>query len=372
MKILLINWQDRLNPQAGGAEVHLHEIFGRLVSGGDDVTMLASGWPGAAEVEMVDGLEVHRTGSRYTFGALAPAYYRRHLRPLKHDVVIEALNKVPIYSPLWSSAPVVLLVHHLFGTTAFQEASIPLAAMTWVLERPIGRVYLGVPGQAISESTRSDLVDRGLRAADVEVVYPGVDLDFFAPDPAVSRPTVPTFVYLGRLKRYKGIDLILRALAKMKVDGLEVRLWIGGRGEWEPALRSLADELGVSMQVDFLGYVTEQRKRELFQTAWANVFPSPKEGWGITNIEAAACGTPTIASDSPGLRESVRDGETGLLVRHGDVAALAAAMSRLARSPEEVRRMGSAAYEFSRTFSWTRAATETRAHLSAIAGPTTS
>jgi glycosyltransferase involved in cell wall biosynthesis len=367
VRLLLVNWQDRLNPQAGGAEIHLHEIFGRLAAGGTSVTLLASGWPGAPRRETVDGLEVHRVGSRYTFGALAPGYYRRRLRGRGFDLTVEALNKVPTFAPLWSSPPVVLIVHQLFGTTAFREASFPLAALTWLLERPLGAVYRGVPTEVISRSTAEDLVGRGLRREDMRVIYPGVDLDFFSPPPERTRAAVPTFLFLGRLKRYKGVDLILQALARLRAEGLSVRLVVGGRGEWEAELRALAGRLGIGPDVEFAGFVSEERKRELLRGCWANVFPSPKEGWGITNLEAAACGTPSVASDSPGLRESVVHERTGLLVPHGDVEALAAALRRLARDEALVERLGAEGARFARTFSWDRAAAETAEHLHTVA-----
>lgn len=367
MRLLLVNWQDRLNPQAGGAEIHLHEIFGRLAARGWEITLLASGWEGAAATETVDGVAVRRAGSRYTFGAAAPAYFRRNLAAEPFDVVVEALNKVPVFTPLWCARPVVLLVHHLFGTTAFREASLPMAAMTWLLERPLARVYRGVPGQAISRSTREDLADRGLDPADIEVIHPGVDLEFFRPDPSGKRLDVPTFLYLGRLKRYKGVDLVIRALARLRQEGVPARLLVGGKGEWEPRLRELAGSLGLEERVEFLGFVSEERKRELFRTVWANVFPSPKEGWGITNLEAAACGTATIASDSPGLRESVVHGETGLLVPHGDVSALARAMRGLAENRAGADALGRGALRFAGGFTWDAAADRTAEHLRSIA-----
>ena len=127
LDILVVNWQDRLNPQAGGAEVHLHEVFGRLVARGHRVVLLASGWKGAPVREVVDGIEVHRVGGRYSFAVKAPRYYRKHLAAESFDVMIEDLNKVPLFSPLWSRHRLVLLVHHLFGATAFEEASLPVA-----------------------------------------------------------------------------------------------------------------------------------------------------------------------------------------------------------------------------------------------------
>lgn len=363
MRILLLNWQDRVNPQSGGAETHLHEIFGRLASRGHSVTLLASGWPGAAPGDRLDGMEVHRTGTRYTFGAAAPRYYREQLASGGFDLVVDALNKVPLFSPLWVNAPVVLLVHHLFGRTAFQEAPLPIAALTWLLERPLARVYGGVPVQAISRSTADDLVERGMRRDSIAVIHPGVDVDYFHPDPAVERFPEPTLLYLGRLRRYKGVDLVLEALARLVGEGLSARLVVAGKGDWESELRQLTERLGLRSRVEFTGFVSEERKRELFRRAWVNVFPSPKEGWGITNLEAAGCGTPSVASDSPGLRESVVDGQTGVLVPHGDVARLATALRGLITSPETLRTMGAAARRFASEFTWDRAADQTERHL---------
>ena len=158
MKILVANWLDRENPQAGGAEEHLHQIFGRLVARGHDVTLLCSGWKGCRQRTVLDGIQVHRSGARYTFSLTGPRYFKRHLARNDFDVVVEDLNKVPLFTPYWTDAPVVPLVHHLFGTTAFQEASFPLAAATWLLERTIPQVFKGMPSIAVSESTKADLI----------------------------------------------------------------------------------------------------------------------------------------------------------------------------------------------------------------------
>src|SRR2546422_731936 len=143
-------------------------------------------------------------------------------------------------------------------------------------------------------------------------------------------------------------------------------LEIAGHGDDRPRLERLAHRLGVAEAVRFLGFVTEEEKRRRLRAAWAVVFPSPKEGWGISNVEAAACGTPAIASDSPGLRESVRHGETGFLVPHGDAAALAERMVALASDPLLVTGLGRAARAFAERLSWERAARATEAHLERV------
>ncbi|HET7229300.1 MAG TPA: glycosyltransferase family 4 protein [Longimicrobium sp.] len=367
MKLLVINWQDLANPHSGGAEVHLHEIFGRLARRGHDVTLLCSGFGGAAPRGEADGMRIHRVGGRHTFTLAAAPYYRRHLAAERFDVVVEDLNKIPLFTPYWVKRPILLLVHHLFGATAFREASAPFAAATWLFERPIPLVYRGLPAEAVSESSRDDLVDRGLKRDDIRVIHNGVDVEFFRPDPSVPRLPEPTFLSVGRLKKYKRIDHTIEAVALLKRRGRLVRLRIAGKGDDEPRLRETVDRLGVADRVTFEGFVTEEGKRDLMRQTWATVQPSPKEGWGITNIEAAACGTPTVASDSPGLRESVIHDRTGVLYPHGDIEKLADALERLAADRAEVERLGAGALEFAQGFTWDRSAGLTEAHLAEVA-----
>ncbi len=353
LDILVVNWLDRENPQAGGAETHLHEVFGRLVRWGHRVTLLCSGFTGASARAELDGIEVHRVGGRHSFALAARPYFCRHLGRRPFDVVVEDLNKVPLFTPLWTDRPVVLLVHHLFGATAFQEAALPLAAATWLLERPVPRVFRGVPVVAVSGSTRDDLVARGVDPAKVDVVPNGIDLEIYTPDPAVERFPEPTALYLGRVKRYKRVDLPVRAIALLRDRGVAGRLLVAGRGEEIETVARLARRLGLGEdRVSFLGFVADARKLELFRRAWVHVLTSPKEGWGIANLEAAACGTATVASDSPGLRDSVRDGRTGYLVPHGDVAALTDRLGALFTRPDLRDQLGSGAREFAEGFSW--------------------
>ena len=100
--------------------------------------------------------------------------------------------------------------------------------------------------------------------------------------------------------------------------------------------------------------------------AWASALASPKEGWGISNLEAAACGTPVIAANSPGIRESVIDGETGFLVPQNDPQAMTAAMRGIVQSPGLVEVLSRAARRFAETFTWERAANETLSHLEEV------
>ncbi len=361
----MVNWRDRRHPEAGGAEVHLHEIFGRLAARGHEVHLLASGWPGGAAEDTLDGIRVHRCSSAYGFAVRGRGAFRRLARAIRPDVVVEDVNKLPLYLPLVWRGPFVLLVPHLFGTTAFREVSWPMALAVWMAERPMPLVYRGVAVHAISASTREDLAARGFAAERIRVIYPGVDASHYAPDPRVARAERPAFLYVGRLKRYKAVETAIVAVGALARAGQSVELWIAGDGSDRAQLERVAAAAGEGA-VKFLGYVSEERKLELYRRAWAVVFPSPKEGWGITNLEAAGCGTPAVASNSPGLKESVRDGETGMLVPHGDAAALAAALRALVRDAPLRERLGAGARAFACSLSWEKAAAETEAHLEAV------
>jgi len=306
---------------------------------------------------------VERHGGRHSFAALGRGAVRAALGREPWDLVLEDINKLPLYLPTLTPLPFCAVVPHLFGTTAFDEAPWPMAAVVAAAERPIPRVYRRAGFHAISESTRDDLVARGVPAERIRVIHPGIDCRAYAPVAGLDRALPPTFLYVGRLKRYKGVEVAIRALHLARRQRADLSLDIAGTGDDAARLVRLARDTGLADAVRFHGFVAEDRKRELFRHAWANLFPSPKEGWGLTIIEAAACGTPSIASDSPGLRDSVRDGVTGYLVPHGDAEALAARMVELAGNPGTVERLGGEARRAACTWSWDDAAAATEAHL---------
>ena len=191
MRVLAVNWLDLENPQAGGAEIHFFEIFRRLVARGHEVTLVASGWQGAAPSAVIQGLRVRRYGGRHSFALKGRGAVRALLREGRYDLVVEDINKLPLYLPTLTSLPFYVIVPHLFGTTAFREASLPVASIVWLAEKPIPRVYRRAAFHAISDSTRDDLVARGVDRDTVRVIYPGVDAAWYTPDAATGRTPSP-------------------------------------------------------------------------------------------------------------------------------------------------------------------------------------
>ncbi len=321
------------------------------------MTLLCSSFPNAKPSEEIDGIETVRAGTWWNANFILPYKYVTDLRPRGYDLILEDINKLPFFTPLYARCPVVAVVPHLFGTTVFRETNVPFALYVWSYELFIPLVYRKVPFIAISESTRDDLVARGIPGSNVHLVHCGMDHGTYSYDPGVQKSEAPTVVFLGRLRKYKGVHILLRAmqLVREKVPG--ARLVVVGDGPYKASLEKLAAKLGLAGAVTFTGHVPPDEKVRLLRTAHCAASPSPKEGWGLTVVEANACGTPVVASRSPGLRDSVRDGETGFLVRHGDHVELAGRIVELLRDKDLRERMSAAAVRWAGGFTWKRCAT---------------
>lgn len=327
--LLAINFRDPAHPEAGGAELHLEMILLAAVARGLRVTWLATGFPGGAPESEHRGIRVVRRGTWWNFNLLLPGILRREFSSPAPDLIVEDINKVPCFTPWWTRAPVAVIVPHLFGATAYREANPLVATYVVALEALIPWAYRGAPFLAISESTRDDLVRRGIVRERIAVVHCGVDHDAYRVDASVAKVVHPTLVFVGRLRRYKGLDWVMRVLPAVRARVPEARLVVIGDGPFGDALRASAERLGVSDAVTFAGFLPRAEKVRRMQEAWAVVQPSPKEGWGLTVVEAGACGTAVVAADRPGLRDSVRRDVTGLLVPFGDDRALADALVRV-------------------------------------------
>jgi glycosyltransferase involved in cell wall biosynthesis len=350
--LLAVNFRDPAHPEAGGAELHLEEILLEAVRRGWRVTWLASGFPGGTAEAEHRGMRVVRRGTWWNFNLVVPGVLRREFAAPPPDLVVEDVNKAPCLTPLACAAPVAVVVPHLFGATAFREAPLPVALYVVALEALVPVLYRHSRFLAISESTRDDLARRGVPPERIAVVHCGLDHATYRPDPTVEPNPDPTLVFVGRLRRYKGLDWVLRALPRVLERHPTTRLEVIGDGPHGAELRRTADRLGVGRAVDFLGFLPRAEKVAHLRRAWCLVQPSPKEGWGLTVVEAGACGTPVVAADSPGLRDSVRDQRTGLLVPFGDTERLAAALVRVLGDRALRQSLGAAGIEWASRFTW--------------------
>jgi len=366
LRVLVLNERDSHHPRAGGAEIHVTEIFRRLATRGIEVTLVTSGFPNA-EAETVDeGMRILRLGRIRYYYPRAVWYCARETRRGHYDVVVECLNKLPYQSPVYSAVPVLAIAHHLFGDSAFLQVSWPVAATVWAMERTIPWLYRRVPFVSISESTRDDLIARGVAPEHIEVHHCGIRHPTIAAAGYAGR--APRVVYVGRLERYKQIDILLRAVARLVDRFPEVQIDIIGRGADRERLEGIAHEIGVDTRTHFVGFVSDDERDRLLNAARVCVFPSAKEGWGLTVIEANALGTPVVATDAPGLRDSVDEGRTGFLVPDGDVDAFASRIATFLGDDALGSTFSAAALEWSRHFDWDRAAERMESSLRRAAG----
>ena len=309
-KLLLINWRDIKNPEAGGAEIYYHEIFKRLAERGYSISVLSHWWQGAERHEMIDGITVIRKGSKWLFNFEIIPYLLRHQD--EYDLIIEDLNKIPFFTPLYlHRRPRLHLVMHFFGTAIFREALFPAALYVFCMEKLVPLFYREERFVAISHSTAREIERFPVAPERIGIVEPGIDIRYFKRTSDKASP--PVLAYLGRLMKYKNVQFLIKALPRLLERFPELRLEIAGTGDYLPSLQTLAKKLQIAERVLFLGRISEEEKLNLLSRASLFVNPSSKEGWGINNIEANLCGTISLSSNVPGLRDSVIDGETGLL-----------------------------------------------------------
>ena len=358
MRILALNWQDLTNPQAGGAEVHLEELLRRLVRMGNEVTLLCSAYEGSKPEEVIEGVRIIRRGKRYNFNLIVPFELRRIVKESQFDILIEDINKIPFYTPLYLKIPTLVVVPHLFSTSVFKEINFILGLYIYFAERPLVPVYKGLPFNVISESTADDMSHRGIPRRHITVVHCGIDEATYSYDPSVSKFEKPTILYLGRIKKYKSIDHLLIAFQSLLQDVPEAELKIVGNGDYLPALKTLAGSLKISEKVEFTGFVSSERKVDFLRRSHLSVYPSMKEGWGLTNIEANACGTTVVATNAPGLRDSVLNNQTGFLYQYGNTAELKDRIIQIICDSFLRLRLENGGREWAKKFNWDYAASQ--------------
>ena len=325
MRLLFLSWRDPRNPKAGGAELYTHEVARRLVARGDTVEWFVAGFPGGAPEEDLDGVHIVRSGKQWTVHMHAYRHYHRE-RQMNFDAVLDEVNTIPFFTPLWARIPSLMLIYQLAREVWWHESAFPLNAVGWSVEPAYLRLYRRTPALTISASTETDLRNMGFTAP-ITVLPIGLE-PLVAPE--VAKENAPTFIYVGRMAPSKRVHDIVEAFA---IFG-RGRLWLVGDGDagYLATLRRRVSALGLDGKVEFLGRLSTDEKHERMARAHVLLMASVREGWGLSIAEANACGTPAIAYDVHGLRDAVRNDETGLVVEPNP-RDMARAMQRLIGDP---------------------------------------
>ncbi len=329
----------------GGAEVFTHEVAKRWADDGHEVTLFASEFPGCKREEPLDGIRIIRSGGRFSVYREARKFYLKHTQEERFDLVIDEINTRPFFAQSFvkNGEHVVALIHQLAREYWFYETRFPLNVLGYYSENRWLRKYVNAPIITVSNSTRKDLVALGLKQ--VFIVPEGLN---FKPLIELRRKSDnPIIVYAGRLKKAKRPAHAISAFKKIKEKLPNTELWMIGTDSNEHKLKD------TSIQgITFYGQLEDSERRRLIEQSWVLINPSIREGWGLNIIEANALGVPCVAYSVPGLRESVQDQRTGLLVKNGDVQAMAEAILTLLINEELRVSFSKNALEFSRKFSW--------------------
>jgi glycosyltransferase involved in cell wall biosynthesis len=349
LHVLVLADRDWKHNDTGGNGANLWAQISRWVAAGTRVTVVAGEYPGGQRVERFGpDLVVHRMGTRATvFPRAMVAVLRGVGRDA--DVVLEVINGITFLTPLWlRRKPRVAMIHHVHRELFLQEFPRTGRLLFRVLESwPLRLLYGDTAFLTISEAAAGDLAREGIPRENITVEYLGVEPGEFEP---IERAPDPRLIFVGRLKAYKRVELLLEVLEAVP----EATLDVVGEGDHRPDIEAEVSRRGLSERVRMHGYVDGARKAELYGRAWVNVTASASEGWSLTVMEAALCATPSAALAVGGLTESIVDGETGFLAR--DVTELTARVRELLDDAELRTRLGEAAEERARSFTWDRSA----------------
>ncbi|MBM3675018.1 MAG: glycosyltransferase [Actinobacteria bacterium] len=343
LKILFLSWKDLAHPNAGGSEVVVDELAMGLRARGHEVALVCGGPIEARPYRVVDN------GGRYSQYLTAPLRYAREFRDV--DLVVEVVNGMPFFSPVWRRGPRLCVLFHVHGEQWHRYFPTPVASTFRRIEaRGVPVAYRNTRFVTISASTGDELVALGIDPAAVHVMDLGATVA--EPVTPVERTPEPQFLYVGRLAANKRVELLLEHWVRVAPqtggrlvlagDGPD-RSRIEARVAAEPALRDVVVE----------GRVSEARKAELLRESWLLVHPAEREGWGLTIVEAGLCGTPAIAYDVPGVRDAIVHDVTGALVADDD--AFVAEWIALTEDAERRARLGERAAARAAEFTWDRA-----------------
>lgn len=313
MNILIFNWRDPKNPKSGGAEYVTLQHAKGWVNNGERVTWFTSMYSGALNEEVIEGVRVIRQGSSISVFFYAMVYYFFHGKDI--DVIVDEVHGIPFFAKLYVKAPVVVFVHEVAGIIWDVMYPFPISWIGKMLERFYIWVYRENYFWTDAESTRSELISLGVSKDRCIAIPCPIANSSIKTLPAKNKQ--PTFLFVGRIVRMKGVEDILNAFTILHSSLSTATLWMVGDGDsrYIQVLHDKVKEVGLERYVFWWGSVSEKKKLQLMAKAHVLLHASVKEGWGLVALEAASQGTPTVAYPSGGLQDTVKNGQTGMLTK---------------------------------------------------------
>lgn len=353
MNIVWFSWKDINHPQAGGAETVSWQIMSRLVRDGHNVRLITARYAGSGEQETIDGIEIFRAGGRLGVYPRAFRTFRRRM-PDWPDLIIDEMNTLPFGPAFYSRKPSILLTYQLARKVWFFQAGFPVSVIGYCLEPlylfAISRRYKTVLTE--SESTRRDLARYGFPRQHVSVFRVGTDLK---PVERLSKkPDLHDVLILGALRPMKQTLSAVKGFEFARDKNPALKLTIAGDTS-DPYAAKVLRYIEASRHagsIEVLGRVSARQKTDVMRRAGVILVTSIKEGWGLIVTEANSQGTPAIAFDTDGLRDSINNGKTGLTVKAGDEQALGDAINTMLDDSKIYETLRSKAWESSKQYTF--------------------
>ena len=312
MNILILNWRDPKNPLSGGAETLTMEHAKGWVKYGHRVTWFTSTFSGANKKEIIDGVEFVRRGNSIGVYLLAPFFVISNRS--KFDIIVDEVHCIPFFTPLYTKKPVIVFIHEVAGEIWDIMFTFPINIIGKILENIYFKIYRKYDFWTVSESTAAELRQRGISEEKISIIKSVAEIN---QKPDVKKEKNPTYIFISRLVKMKGIeDVIIAFFLIFQMQPLAI-LWIIGTGDGKYInyLKNIVKLKGLAGHVKFWGYLPDKEKLCLLSKAHILLHASVKEGWGLVVMEAGIIGTPSVVYNVPGLRDSVIDGKTGIVVK---------------------------------------------------------
>ena len=365
MKILWFTWKDRSHPQAGGAEVVNEELAKRLVKDGHEVILLVGGFKGANQTEIRDGFKVIRLGNRYSVYYQAKKYYKKNLVGWA-DLVIDEINTVPFFCKFYVKEKNILFIHQLCRQIWFYEMIFPISLFGYLVEPLYLRLLRDRKVITVSKSSKDDLLKLGFKEKNISIISEGIEIEPVDDLRVINKYEVPTILSLGSIRAMKRTDQIIKAflIAKEKLPRLRLIIAGGAEGKYGAKVLKIIRESKYKDSIEFLGKVSQEKKIELLRKSQLLAVTSVKEGWCLAVSEANSQGTPAVVYNVDGLRDSVRQEETGIICKKNTPENLADNILDLLGNEEKYQSLRLNAWESSKQINFERSYEEFRESIS--------
>lgn len=357
MKILMFSWRDIKHPSGGGAEIATMEHAKYWVNHGHEVIWFASYFSGAKKIEQVDGINIVRRGNQLGTVFIAGFLWYLGLKQ-KPDIVIDQIHGIPFFTPIFVRKPKLVYIHETARKVWFlNHLKFPfnyIYGLLGYISEPIiiWLFYRNLQFMTVSESSKNDLGKFGIKKNKISVIQNGLTKPKKIKQ--FKKEKQGTLIYLGALAKDKGVEDTIEVFEQVKFKNINSKLWIVGKGhpDYIKYLKSKIILKNFTKEVKFWGYVSEEKKFELLMRSHVLINPSKHEGWGLTNIEANFVGTPVVAYDVSGCRDSVKEGKSGYIVSEGVISEMAEKIIKIINSNEN---LANSAKDWSNQFSWEKA-----------------